>query len=56
MAIRAPDGAKNGHILWGTCQKLLSGFFQLREGEYPPFPLRVLVQDIFPLRGEGGAP
>ena len=37
----------------GTFQKLLSGFFPLRGGEYPPFPLRVFGQDDFPLRGGG---
>ena len=39
-----------------TRQKLLSGFFPLRGGGYPPFPLRVFGQDDFPLRGEGGNP
>ena len=37
--------------LKGRCQKLLSGFFPLRGGGYPPFPLRVFGQDDFPLRG-----
>ena len=40
----------------GGFQKLLSGFFPLRGGGYPPFPLRVFGQDDFPLRGEGVPP
>ena len=47
---------KHQHQHKGTCQKLLCGFFPLRGGEYPPFPLRVFGQDDFPLRGEGVPP
>ena len=41
----------NTFMTKGTRQKLLSGFFPLRGGGYPPFPLRVFGQDDFPLRG-----
>ena len=37
--------------LKGGLQKLLSGFFPLRGGGVPPFPLRVFGQNDFPLRG-----
>ena len=43
-------------VIKGGCQKLLSGFFPLRGGGEPPFPLRVFGQDDFLLRGEGGTP
>ena len=34
----------------GSYQKLLSGFFPLRGGRYPPFPLSFFGQNDFPLR------
>ena len=34
-------------MLKGTFQKLLSGFFSVQGGGYPPFPLRVLGRMIF---------
>ena len=38
----------------GRCQRRFSGFFPLRGGGYPPFPLRVFGHNDFPLRGGGG--
>ena len=39
----------------GTLQKLLTDFFPLRGGGYPPFPLRFFGHNDFPLR-EGSTP
>ena len=40
----------------GRVQKLLSGFFPLREGGYPPIPLSFFGHNDFPLRGGGRTP
>ena len=40
----------------GTYQKLLSGFFPLRGGGYPPIPLSFFGHNDFPLRGGGEPP
>ena len=42
--------AQNSPKVKGGLQRLLSGFFPLRGGGYPPFPLRVFGQNDFPLR------
>ena len=53
----ARDAGPNFYVfIKGSCQKLLSRFFSVKGGGYPPFPLRVFGQDDFPLRGEGGNP
>ena len=39
----------------GRCQKRFSGFFPLRGGGYPPFPLSFFEHNDCPLRG-GGVP
>ena len=45
----------NLYLHKGTRQKLLSGFFPLRGGGYPAFPLSFFEHIDFPFRG-GGVP